>query len=195
MTTSTVLIDMRKTRRQSAALAKLANPSQQQLIINRLVEKVAVTGQSLVSDPPVPTRAPLPERYERTAVDGSTYLSKFKTEKQQKFFFGVVVKKGFTPYKRGRGLSEQLTAQLGLLPYRIERNSQKYTIIWGVDASYAELVVGDESEQAEYHKGVWTPLVDDIASDKAIATYQQVFTSGLQDAVDSLSKGSSAFTG
>ena len=195
MTDTILAVDFRRVRVQMNKLKQLASPTVQRQLLARLVERVAVAGQSLVSDPPIPTRAPLPKKYKRTAADGSTYMSKFKTRKQQGYFFAVVVKNKQTPYKRGRGKSEQLTATLGLLPYSITNNNKKWVITWGLDQSYAQLVVGDEEQQADYHKGVWTPLSDDIMSDDAVKTYGRVFTDGLTKSIEGLSRADrSAFT-
>lgn len=154
-------------------------------IFYAIAEKIGVTAGSLVSPPPVARHIPLPVFYKRERKNGAgVFMSKFKSKEQQGYFFAVVLEGDNFPYTRGRGSSEQLTAQLGLLPFTITRQGNSWIVEAGVNASYAPLVVGSEDEQSHYHKDVWTPLEDDILSDSARRLYLTTIQNELKSAID-----------
>jgi hypothetical protein len=160
-------------------------------ILKALAQKIAVTAQAQVSDPPEPSRAPLEAIYERERIrggepTGETYYSKFKSREQQGYVFGVVIENDLTPYVRGRNTSEQLTAQLGALPFDITMSDNAAIITIGTDVTYAQLVVGRTDQQSFYHRANWTPLEDDIYSPRALEEYDRVLLIELKSIIEQL---------
>ncbi|MGB1284966.1 MAG: hypothetical protein ACPG7F_00415 [Aggregatilineales bacterium] len=148
----------------------------------RIAQKVGVTAEFHIADPPVRRSRPLPLVYRRTLKSGKTVMSKFKSMKQQGKMFALL-KEGAIPYTRGQGTSERL---LQSMTSSVRQQGDTFNVIVGSDASYGALVKDDEDEQSPIHKGVWSPLSEDVGSDTAQADYERVIATELTAFVNGL---------
>ena len=111
--------------------------------------------------PPYPPqqRRELPKRYLRVTKEGKVYRSKFKTLGQQLYFFAALAAGEIQiPYRRTGTLQRQIYTKSQML------SRQEVIGYIGDNVEYAPEVIGNDSEQAEIHKGVWWQLekvVDD----------------------------------
>ena len=87
------------------------------------------------------------------------YRSKFKTLGQQLYFFAALAAGEIQiPYRRTGTLQRQIYTKSQML------SRQEVIGYIGDNVEYAPEVIGNDSEQAEIHKGVWWQLekvVDD----------------------------------
>jgi len=103
--------------------------------------------------PPYPAgnAPPLPRIYRRNGR-----LSKFKTAKQQRYFFWALRTGAITvPYTRTGTLQRRITT-------RSEVEGDTVTGYIGTDVPYAEYVIGDDSQQAPIHKNRWWQLAKEV---------------------------------
>jgi hypothetical protein len=113
-------------------------------------------------DYPPPRREPLPAVYPMPHMrngypTGTMYMSKFKTFKQQRYFFWAL-REGLiqVPYRRKRSAGLR-----GAFHSEVWREGASVVGAVGVNedyAPYARYVIGNDDEQAEYHKGHWPQL-------------------------------------
>lgn len=117
---------------------------------------------------------------------GSTYLSKFKSMAQQRFVMALVrgaLASGKGKRRRSKGGAQPATSsarERRTFPYkrtgtlgksitydvRALGRAKLVIVRIGSNVAYAKYVIGKET-QAPYHRGVWTPLQDDIARARA----------------------------
>lgn len=114
-----------------------------------------VAAESYVSPYPQASGKPLALFYTRTRKDGSTYKSKFKSMKQQRFVMGLA-KQGKIPYKRTGTLGRSITSEAQ------NASANGVDIVIGTNRKYAKYVIGAPPIQSHYHMGTWTPLADDV---------------------------------
>ncbi len=126
-----------------------------------------VAAESVVSSYPTPTGKPLALFYTRTRKGGSTYLSKFKTMKQQRFVMGLG-KQGKIPYKRTGTLGKSITGEAQ------NASANGVDIVIGTNRAYAKYVIGSPPQQSHYHMGNWTPLATDMQNN--ITTIANAFS-------------------
>jgi hypothetical protein len=126
---------------------------------------VGVAAEGYASEYPEPSGKPLAKYYTRQRRDGSTYQSKFKTLKQQRFVMALVAKGG-VPYRRTGLLGRSITSDIR------ELSPSSVTVAVGTNDPKAKYVIGTPDEgQNHYFNGVWTPLqtnLDDHQSELAI---------------------------
>lgn len=134
-------------------------------LMYRTATRVGVKAEEFVRDYPPPSGKPLPAKYTRTRKDGTTYQSKFKSDKQQGAVMAMA-KAGKFPTKRTGGLGASITSEV-----TVEGNT--WTARVGTNKDYAHWVLGDPDDedvslrQADYHEGTWTPIVDTIQQHEA----------------------------
>jgi len=142
-------------------LAKVFSPATRQRILGVVGKRVGAAMESVIPDYPPPSGKPLPKIYTRRRADGSSYLSAFKSMAQQRKVFALL-KQGAIPFKRTGLLGRSFTSTITeLLPSSV-------TITLGTAIKYAPLVVGDDTQQALYHKGHWWQLIVVMQSNQAL---------------------------
>lgn len=114
--------------------AKLGNAGKTKLL-TQAGKATGVKGEAFFAEYPERQYKPLPVFYVRKRAKGGSYRSKFKTAKQQGYFFGVLIKKGLVPYKRSGNLGQTYSSS-------VEVTAQSVRITWGSSASYSEFVIG-----------------------------------------------------
>ena len=109
--------------------------------------------------PPYPPqqRRELPRRYLRVTKDGRLYRSKFKTLEQQLYFFAALAAGEIQiPYRRTGTLQRQIYTRAEMV------SRQEVIGHIGNNVEYAAEVIGNDSQQAEIHKGVWWQLEKEV---------------------------------
>lgn len=117
-------------------------------------ERVGVKAEGLVSEYPPASGKPLPVYYTRQRADGTAFLSKFKTLRQQRKVM-MLIKEGKVPYKRTGTLGKSITSSARIIGVGV------VDVSVGSNLDYALRVI-DRDTQSHYHAGTWTPLQDDI---------------------------------
>ena len=144
-----------------------------------IARKVGVVAEGRVSEYPVPPSKPLPKIYQRTrSKDGSTYLSKFKSMKQQVFVVKKMQEEG--RYTRTGTLGGSISSEAKRV------KTFKFEVSVGTNIDYAPLVIGEREDQAMIHQDRWTPLSDDIASQPALDDYENVIQTEVKGIVDAI---------
>ena len=149
-------------------IQELQNLAAPQVIRDKILltagRKMAVAMETAFAEYPVPSGKPLPKKHQYISSAGNTIRnSPFKSEQQQRAFFAMF-KAGelVVPYVRSGRLGASWTNDVQLLP-------QGVGAVVGTNVPYAPEVLGDEeTQQADYHKGTWTPInksVDAMRSD------------------------------
>jgi len=116
--------------------------------------KMAVVAETAFAEYPTPSGKPLSKSHEWVSSAGNTITdSPFVSEKQQRgFFAGLGAGDVDVPYVRKGTLGASWTSDVKLIPEGV-------AAVVGTKVPHAPLVIGDEAtEQAEYHKGTWTPV-------------------------------------
>lgn len=156
---------------------KALSPATMRGILEQTGRVIGVTAESVVSDYPPQSGKPLERVYTRTAADGSTYKSKFKSARQQGYVMALV-KAGKVPYKRTGQLGRSIVSAVK------SATDKDVTVSIGTNLRYAPYVIG-KGEQSNYHRGNWTPLQDDIT--KGLPKIRQAglntFVSGVNAAI------------
>ena len=116
--------------------------------------KVGVAAEGLVSDYPPASGKPLPLYYTRQRKDGTTYQSKFKSLKQQRYVMSLVAN-GKVPYRRTGQLGKSIVSKAALA------GNSLVIVSIGSNLTYAPYVI-DLQLQSHYHMGTWTPIQTDI---------------------------------
>lgn len=154
-----------------AQMTKIENDFGIDVLTNAMVRagnEAAVVLEEGISPYPETTGNELPLFYVRTRKDGTTYRSKFKNKKQQAKVMQLA-RDGKIPYKRTGTLGKSITTQVK------KAGRGKVRISIGSDRDYAPYVIGDDQEQSHYHRGNWTPIVEDVdaALPDAIRAFEQ----------------------
>ena len=153
-------------------------------ILEKAGRKVGAKAEEVVGEyPPQPNR-PLNAYYPRTRVaDGTPYLSKFKTSKQQGYFFANLADGGIgVPYKRTGFLGASIASEVTVVESGV-------LVEVGTPLGYAPLVIGDpETEQSYYHaQSGWEPLTEQM--EDGLSTFLGVFADEVVDGVEDYLKG------
>jgi hypothetical protein len=144
-------------------------------ILRVVGKRMGVAAEAQVSDYPEPSRKPLPAIYPRTRKDGTAFLSKFKSAKQQGKVF-VLAKEGRIPYERSGLLGRSTTSKV------VEVTADSVTTAIGNSAPHAARVIGDEGQQSLYHRGTWQTLSEDI--NRGAAKIRQAAVSAYTTEID-----------
>lgn len=173
---ATVSIDSTKAHSLLQKVQELFSPEQYDKIRLIAGERVGEMAIELLGQYPVASGKSLPVYYTRTNKDGQTYLSKFKSRKQQGFVFGVLVKKEKIPYERkgAAGLGGSITQKTTV-------TAESVKVVVGSNKEYASYVVGGEGEQSHYHTGTWKQWPDVIDANTGIMV--QVFVDTLESSI------------
>lgn len=121
-----------------------------------------VAAESVVSPYPPASGKPLAKFYPRQDRQGRTYVSKFKSIRQQHFVMGLVAQ-GKVPYRRTGLLGRSITSDVSdVSPIGV-------TVKVGTNVSYAPFVI-DRDRQSHYFQGNWIPLQNDIENNMNVIT-------------------------
>lgn len=142
------------------SLHNLLDGDQRARLLLLVGERVGIAAVALAGEYPSQSGKPLPKFYTRQRADGTSYLSKFKSQKQQGYVFGVLVKGGQLPYTRTGRLGASLTHDARLI------NSQEVDVRVGTNLDYAQHVIG--LEQSRYHEGNWNMLPITLDNNRAV---------------------------
>lgn len=152
-------------------LVKVLTEQEGKALVLRIGDLIGNEATRLTRDnyPPAPGR-PRDVVYPRKRKDGSTYLSKWKTAKQQGYFFYALARGIIrVPYSRrgGAGLGGSMT-------YSVAPNPGVSAVITvGTNKAYAPFVIGSPrqagpytypaAQQTYYHqKSGWQPLITQL---------------------------------
>ncbi len=109
-------------------------------ILPKALEKagatVGVRMEAVFAEYPQRVFKPLPLFYDRTAADGSTYKSKFKSRRQQAFVMALA-KRGKIPYVRTGTLGREYQYQVTVTGLMVRVNVRS-------NAPYSRYVIGDD---------------------------------------------------
>ena len=136
---------------QLAKLARVFSVDTRKKILTAAGKRMGVAAESVVPPYPPASGKPLPKIYNRQRKDGSSYLSKFKNAAMQGAVFALV-NAGKIPYKRTGMLGRSITSGIADL------TGSSVTVKIGSALKFAPLVIGDDTQQAPYHKGTWWQL-------------------------------------
>ena len=140
---------------QFQQLRDILSPASTEDILREVGGVVGEEVISLIGEYPSASGNELPLIYARPHMrkgkpTGYAYRSVFKSYKQQQAVMAKV-REGKVPYKRTGTLGKSLT-------WEIESSSaDRVVVAVGSNIDYAPYVY-DEKQQAEYHKGTWTPI-------------------------------------
>lgn len=114
-----------------------------------------VIAEGIVEEYPRATGKPLVKHYRRTRKDGTSYMSKFKSARQQGYVFALAAK-GKIPYRRTGQLGRSITSSADL-------SGNAVITRVGTNNRAAPYVIGNSPRpQSAYHRGNWTPLTSSI---------------------------------
>lgn len=148
-------VDLSQFDKRIGEILRSLDDSQRLQIVRAVALKMGVAAESVVSPYPPQSRKPLPDFYTRQRKDGTTYLSKFKSIKQQAKVI-LLGRDGRIPYRRTGTLGRSITSDAeNVTPDGAD-------VVIGMALQYARFVIGRPPEQSHYHQGNWTPLADDI---------------------------------
>lgn len=116
-------------------------------------KRVGLEGERVAAIYPPASGKPLPRVYVRQRKGGGTFVSKFKSDKQQGYFWWAFNNGELdVPYGRTGQLGRSITSEARLVGDGVE-------VAVGTNLPYAPQVIGNrETQQAQYHWGTWTPL-------------------------------------
>lgn len=162
-------------------LARVFSVETRKRILAEAGKRMGVKAESLIPSYPSPSGEPLPQIYRRTAADGTTYISAFKSQKQQGKVFALI-KEGKIPYKRSGGLGRSITSAISNL------TGSSVTVRIGTALKYAPLVIGDVDQQSLYHYDTWWRLneVMEENTDAIEAEGQRALDDGIEQELKTL---------
>lgn len=131
--------------------SKIFSEETRRKVLAQAGKRMGVAAESVIPDYPAPSGRPRPKIYTRQRADGSTYLSAFKSQAQQGKVFSLI-KAGDVPYERSGTLGRSITSGISDL------TGSSVTVKIGTAVTYAPPVIGDDSQQDPYFKGVWWQL-------------------------------------
>lgn len=156
-------------------LARVFSVDTRKRILAEAGKRMGVKAESYVPEYPPASGKPRPKIYTRTRADGSTYLSAFKSQKQQGKVF-TLIKAGDVPYNRSGMLGRTITSAISDL------TGSSVTVRIGTSYKVAPLVIGNDEEQAAYHRGTWWQLnkVMDDNNDAILAEGEDALKKGIE---------------
>lgn len=171
---------------KKAGVVFLEGTSAYTTILEKAGRKVGAKAEELAGSYPPAPRRPLSAYYQRTHInttdqprstDGQPYLSKFKSQAQQGYYFANLADGGLTvPYKRTGYLGASITSEA-------EVTQGGVIVEVGSPLGYAPLVIGGPDEQSFYHTETgWRSLGDqlDEASDVLLNTFVDGVVEGVE---------------
>lgn len=155
--------------------ARIFSVETRQKILAQAGKRMGVAAESVIPVYPPASGKPRPKIYTRTRKDGSTYLSAFASQAEQGKVFSLI-DEGKIPYPRSGILGRSITSAISDL------TGSSVTVRIGTAISYAPLVIGDDDQQAAYHKGTWWQLSAVMAENTAIieTAGNQALTKGVE---------------
>lgn len=151
-------------------------------ILEQAGRKVGVRAESLVGEYPPAPRRPLNAYYTRVNAAGEAYQSKFKTLKQQGYYFASLADGNITlPHKRSGWLGASITSDVTV-------ESTGVLVEVGTPVGYAPLVIGNESEQSFFHAETgWQSLGEQL--DEGSDVLLEAFIEGVAEGVEAYLAG------
>lgn len=150
--------------------AKIFTEETRKKILAKAGKRMGVAAESFIPDYPAQAHKPRLKIYTRTRADGSTYLSAFKSQKQQGKVFSMI-NAGEIPYTRTGLLGRSITSAISDL------TGSSVTVTIGTAVKYAPLVIGDDNQQDPYFADYWWQL------DKVMRENQQAIEAEGQKAL------------
>lgn len=139
-------------QRHLRLMRELLSPAQQVQIMTAVGRSMGVAAEASIPEYPAPSGKPRPVVYSRGSKAGVPYLSKFKTQKQQGYFFWALAHGQLrVPTRRTGQLGQSITSAV------IDVTAIRVVVAVGTNARHAPWVI-DESRQAQYHQGTWWAL-------------------------------------
>jgi hypothetical protein len=132
-------------------LARVFSVETRKRILAEAGKRMGVKAESFVPDYPPVSGKPRAKIYTRQRADGSTYLSAFKSQAMQGKVFSLI-KSGAIPYNRSGLLGRSITSAISDL------TGSSVTVRIGTAVKSAPLVIGNDEEQAAYHRDHWWQL-------------------------------------
>lgn len=144
-------IDISQLTDYTARFTSVFSPQQQTQILAQVGKRVGAAAVRYAAEYPEPSGKKLPKIYQRVGKNGKTFMSKFKTQKQQGYVFALIAA-GKVPYRRTGTLGKSITFSLASV------SSSSVITEVGTNVPYAKRVIGEGDEQSNYHKGTWMTL-------------------------------------
>jgi hypothetical protein len=132
-----------------AFISILSGP-QRIAVMTQVGKRVGAAAVRYAAEYPEPSRKPLPKIYQRTRKDGSSYMSKFKSQAQQGKVF-MLGKEGKIPYRRSGTLGKSMTSSVT----SVDQNSVTTEV--GTNVPYGPLVIG-EDQSPYFRDSSWLTL-------------------------------------
>lgn len=145
-------LDLSKVQPMLTRISNVFSPAVTDQIMLYAGDRVGAAAEAAVKEDmyPPPSGKALPIFYTRTRKDGTTFQSKFKSDKQQRYVM-MLVSKGLIPYK--------VTGKLGQSIAWVTALADSGVVLVRVGSNLPHSVyVLDADQQSYYFKGVWTPL-------------------------------------
>ncbi len=155
--------------------AKIFSEATRKKILGAAGKRMGVAAESVIPPYPKASGKARPKIYQRQRADGSTYLSAFKNAAQQGLVFALI-NAGKVPFVRTGLLGRSITSAISDL------TGSSVTVRIGTADKKAPLVIGDDSQQAVYHKGTWWQLVKVMTANRATieGAGQDALTKGVE---------------
>lgn len=137
---------------QLAKLARIFTLETRTKILAKAGARMGAVAESVIPDYPAASGKPRPKIYLRaSATDGSLFYSAFESQAQQGKVFSLIAE-GKVPYTRTGTLGRSITSAISDL------TGSSVTVKIGTAMTYASLVIGNDEQQDDYHKGTWWQL-------------------------------------
>jgi hypothetical protein len=149
-------LDLSKAQPYLKRISDVFSPAVTDQIMVYAGDRVGAAAEGVVKEdmyPPASGRA-LPVFYTRTRKDGTTFQSKFKSDKQQRYVM-MLAKKGLLPYKRTGKLGQSIAWVTAL------SGNGVVMVKVGSNLTYSLYVI-DDVMQSNYHRGTWEPMQQSV---------------------------------
>ena len=144
--------DFRPFYEELARMARMLTPAALSDALGYGGARMGVVAERAFSEYPIASGKPLAAVYQRQRKDGTTYLSKFKSLKQQGYVMRLA-KQGRIPYRRTGRLGKSITSRVDV---RAAEASVEVRV--GSSDPKAPHVIGAPGVQSRYHTGTWPSL-------------------------------------
>jgi|GEM_PF-5148198 len=142
-------IDISKLTAYTAKFTRVFTGAQRTDILTQVGRRIGAAAVRIAAEYPEPSRKPLPKIYQRVNAKGVSYLSKFKSQKQQVKVI-MLAKEGKIPYRRTGLLGKSMTSSISSVTL------ESVTIQVGTNVPYGPQVMGEN--QNPYFRGTWMTL-------------------------------------
>lgn len=134
---------------------------------------MGVRAERAFDEYPIASGKPLAEYYTRQRADGTTYQSKFKSARQQRYVMRLA-KQGRIPYRRTGRLGRSITSRVDVRP-----GEAAVIVRVGSNDPKAPFVIGGPGQQSNYHAGTWPSLPQRVAEQ-----FDAIYEAGVDGFID-----------